>query len=199
MRQIAEPKTRPTTQAAEGVPRLRWTLAEFEQLIDLGIFTEEDRIELIQGELVPMAAKGNRHELVRDELMNWMFRPFPETLRLSTEIGWRPPGADTYVEPDLLICPRELKGVTVAPTEVLLAIEVGHSSLRFDTTIKARLYAAFGVRDYWVIDAQTLTTRVHREPSAKGYASVVEVLPGETVVPLLIAPLAVRLADLDLT
>jgi Uma2 family endonuclease len=199
MSEFAEPKTLPTTQACEGVPRLRWTLAEFERLIDLGIFTEEDRIELIQGELVPMAAKGNRHELVRDELMNWMMERKPATLRLSSEIGWRPPGADTYVEPDLLICPRALKGVTVAPAEVLLAIEVAHSSLRFDTTIKARLYAGLGVRDYWVIDAETLTTRVHREPSASGYASVVEVPPGETLVPLLAAPLAVRLADLDLT
>jgi hypothetical protein len=48
-----EPKLRPTTQAAEGVPRMRWTLAEFERLIEVGILTEEDRIELIQGELVP--------------------------------------------------------------------------------------------------------------------------------------------------
>jgi Uma2 family endonuclease len=198
MSDIAEPRTRPTTQAAEGVPRLRWTLAEFERLIDLGIFTEDDRIELIQGELVPMAAKGNRHELVRDELLNWMVERKPSTLRLSSEIGWRPPDADTYVEPDFLICPRALKGVTVAPADVLLAIEVAHSSLRFDTTTKARLYAALGVRDYWVIDAETLTTRVHRGPSAQGYASVAQVPPEETLVPLLVAQLAVRLADLDL-
>jgi Uma2 family endonuclease len=102
------------------------------------------------------------------------------------------------VEPDLLICPRALKGVTVAPAEVLLAIEVAHSSLRFDSTTKAKLYAALGVRDYWVIDAETLTTRVHREPSADRYTSIVEVPPSETLVPLLVAPLAVRLADLDL-
>jgi len=194
-----QPRTRPTTQAAEGVPRLRWRLAEFERLIDLGIFSEEDRIELIEGELVPMAAKGNRHELVRDELQNWIMRRLPETLRLSSEIGWRPPGADTYIEPDLLICPMAFKGVTVAPPDVLLAIEVAHSSLRFDTTTKANLYASLGVRDYWVVNAEALTTRVHRQPSSIGYASVTEVLPGETLVSLLVAPLAVRLADLDLT
>jgi Uma2 family endonuclease len=193
-----EPKMRPTTQVADGVPRMRWTLAEFERLIEVGILTEEDRIELIQGELVPMSPKGNRHELVRDEIMDWMIRRLPETIRLSSEIGWRPPDADTYVEPDLLICPRSLKGVTVPPAEVLLAIEVAHSSLRFDSTTKAKLYAALGVRDYWVVDADTLTTRVHREPSAGGYASVVTVPPSETLVPLLAAPLAIRLADLDL-
>jgi Uma2 family endonuclease len=173
---------------------MRWPLAEFERLIKVGILTEDDRVELIQGELVPMAAKGNRHELVRDELMNWMMERKPPALRLSSEIGWRPPGADTYVEPDLLICPRALKGVTVAPAEVLLAIEVAHSSLRFDSTTKAKLYAALGVRDYWVVDAEALTTRVHRAPSADGYASVVEVPPSEPLVPLLVASLAVKLA-----
>jgi len=192
------PKTRPTTQVADGVPRMRWTLAEFERLIEVGILTEDDRVELIQGELVPMATKGNRHELVRDEIMNWMMERKPATLRLSSEIGWRPPDADTYVEPDLLICPRSFKGPTVPPAEVLLAIEIGHSSLRFDSMTKAALYAALGVREYWVVDAQTLTTRVHREPSADGYGTVAKVPPSEALVPLLAAPLAVRLADLDL-
>jgi Uma2 family endonuclease len=193
------PKTRPTTQVADGVPRMRWTLAEFERLIEVGILTEDDRVELIQGELVPMAPKGNRHELVRDEIMNWMIRRLPEDLRLSSEIGWRPPDADTYVEPDILVCPRRLKGVTVPPGEVLLAIEVAHSSLKFDTTTKARLYAALGVREYWVVDAESLTTRVHREPAASGYTSVERVPPSDTLVPRLAAPLAIRLADLDLT
>jgi Uma2 family endonuclease len=192
------PKTRPTTQVADGVPRMRWTLAEFARLIEVGILTEDDRVELIQGELVPMAAKGNRHELVRDEIMNWMMERKPLTLRLSSAIGWRPPDADTYVEPDLLICPRSFKGVTVPPTEVLLAIEIAHSSLRFDSTTKAKLYVVLGVREYWVVDAQALTTRVHRDPSLGGYATVVNVPPSETLVPLLSAPLAIKLADLDL-
>jgi Uma2 family endonuclease len=192
------PRTRPTTQVADGVPRMRWTLAEFERLIEVGILTEDDRVELIQGELVPMAPKGNRHELVRDEIMDWMIRLLPADLRLSSEIGWRPPDADTYVEPDLLICPRAFKGVTVPPTEVLLAVEVAHSSLRYDSTTKARLYAVLGVREYWVVDAQTLTTRVHCEPSAGGYASVSDVQPNDMLVPLLAAPLAIKLGDLDL-
>jgi len=192
------PKTRPTTQVADGVPRMRWTLAEFERLIEVGILTEDDRIELIQGELVPIAAKGNRHELVRDEITNWMMERKPPDLRLSSEIGWRPPDADTHVEPDLLICPRSFKGVTVPPAEVLLAIEVGHSSLKYDSTTKANLYAILGVREYWVVDAQTLTTRVHREPSADGYAVGIKVPPSETLVPRLAAPLAIKLGDLDL-
>jgi Uma2 family endonuclease len=191
-------RTRATTQAAEGVPRLRWTLDEFERLTELGVLSEEDRIELIEGELVPMSPKGNRHELVRDELQNWIMRRLPEALRLSSEIGWRPPGADTYVEPDLLICPMAFKGVTVAPPDLLLAIEVAYSSLRFDTTTKARLYGALGVREYWVVNARSLATRVYRKPSTKGYGSATEVLPSEPLVPLLIPSLIVKLAELGI-
>src|SRR5581483_4963874 len=193
-----QPRMRATTRAAEGIPRLRWTLEEFERLTELGVLSEDDRIELIGGELVPMSPKGNRHEVVRDELQNWIMRRLPETLRLSSEIGWRPPGAHTYVEPDLLICPMEFKGVTVAPPDVLLAIEVAQSSLRFDTTTKARLYGALGVREYWVVNAKTLVTRVHREPIALGYKSVEDVAPDVALTPLLVPALTIRLADLPI-
>ena len=192
-----EPKSRPTTQAAEGVPRLRWTLAEFERLTELGIFTEDDRIELIEGELVPMSPKGNRHEVLRDELLNWMIERLPgKGLRLSVEIGWRP-GGDTYVEPDILVCPKSFKGPTVPATEVLLAVEVADSSLRFDTSTKARLYAQLGIREYWVINAKTMTTLVYRGPSAIGYGSSVEVRADEVLTPTFVPSLALKLADLD--
>ena len=56
---------RPTTQAAEGLPRWRWTLAEFDRFIDLGILDADDKVELIGGELVQMSAKGIAHENTR--------------------------------------------------------------------------------------------------------------------------------------
>jgi hypothetical protein len=93
-----EPKMRPT-------PRLRWALAGFERLAELGVFTEEDRIELIGGELVPM---------------------------------------------------------------------------------QAGQYAALGVREYWVVNAATLETRVHRGPAAAGYGEIWPVAPNEPLAPSLI-------------
>jgi hypothetical protein len=64
MNEITRPPRRMPTQAAEGPPGWRWTVAEFDRFIELGILTEDDRVELIGGELVPMAARGNRHENV---------------------------------------------------------------------------------------------------------------------------------------
>jgi Uma2 family endonuclease len=190
-----QPKMRATTQAAEGVPRLRWTLAEFERLAEVGIFTENDRIELIGGELVPMSPKGKRHEIVRAALHNWLRRKLPDELDYHVEPGWRA-GATQYLEPDILVGPAGFNPVSISAEHVVLLIEVAHSSLRFDTTTKASTYAALGVREYWVVDARTLTTRVHRAPSAKGYASRIKARPTKTIVPLLIPSLALTLADL---
>ncbi len=192
-----QPRVRPTTQAAEGVPRLRWTLAEFDRLTELGILTEDDRIELIGGELVPMSPKGNRHENVKTKLLNALARKLPDGLEIAVELGWRP-NDDNYLEPDILIFNSAPDPGRVPPSEVLLAIEVAASSFAYDAGQKSLVYAALGVSDYWVIDAVTLTARVHREPSPAGYARITEVRRSETLTPLMVAAIAQRLDDLRL-
>jgi Uma2 family endonuclease len=192
-----QPKIRPTTQAAEGIPRLKWTVAEFERLAELGILTEEDRIELVGGELVPMSPKGNRHEVVRGALHNWLRRNLPNEFDYHVEPGWRADGVN-YYEPDFLVGHAGSSPTGTRPADVLLVIEVAYSSLRFDTTTKADRYAALGVREYWVVNARTLTTRVYREPSAKGYAKETDVSPGEPLAALLIPSLALKLAELGI-
>jgi Uma2 family endonuclease len=184
----------PTTQAAEGVPRLRWTLAQFERLGELGIFNEDDRIELIDGELVPMSPKGNRHEVVRHAILNWLRRNLPNEFDLCVEPGWRVAGS--YCEPDFLIGPAGCNPTSVPPGEVALVIEVADTSLKKDTSAKAGLYARAGVRDYWVVNGRYLTTRVHRGPSARGYGSRVNVRPAKARTSLVIPSLTLRMADL---
>src|SRR6478672_12130987 len=83
-----------------------------------------------------------------------------ETFRLSE---------DTYLEPDVVIYPRtsEIRGLSAS--NVLLVVEIADSSLSYDTGRKAALYASFGIRELWVIDAVRLTTRMFRDPAADGY------------------------------
>lgn len=193
-----QPRVRPITEAAEGVPRMRWTLAEFERLAELGFFTDEDHIELIGGELVPLAPKTACHETVRGELLNCReMRGLPTDVGVAAALGWRL-NEDTYLEPDFLLYPEARKrDIPYLPaTEVLLAIEVADLSLEFDTTFKARLYAALGVREYWVVNALSPMTHVYRGPSAAGYAEARAVPPSVPLIPLLVPALAVTLADL---
>jgi len=174
---------------------MRWTLSEFERMTELGILAEDDRIELIGGELVPMSPKGNRHEIVRGVILNWLRRNLPDEFDIHTEPGWRA-DANSYFEPDFLVGPAGCSPVSIRPEDVVLLIEVAHSSLAFDTTTKASQYSALGVREYWVVDAVSLATHVHRGPTPAGYAEKVNVAPDDPLTALLIPSLSIRLADL---
>lgn len=196
MNEIArQPRQLPTTQGAQEFRRLRWTLPQFERLIEAGIFSEQDRVELIGGELVPMSPKGIRHEVVRDEIHQWLVENRQPGLRHSVEIGWRP-DAETYIEPDILVFPDAFKAATVPAAAVLLLIEVSHTSLADDKLRKAPVYAALGVVEYWVVNAVTLETTVHTEPRSDGYAHCETRQSADLLKPTKVAALELKLADL---
>jgi Uma2 family endonuclease len=190
-------RQRATTQAAEGLPRLAWTVEEFDSLAEHGFFTEDDRIELIGGELVPMSPKGNRHEVVRGDLALWLSRNVTSDIKVYVEPGWRA-DATNYLEPDILIFPDSHSLGELPASEVLLVVEVAHSSLAYDTGRKAKIYARLGVREYWVVNAKSLETIVHLEPSAEGYGKIATHAASETVAPLALPALTVSLGALKI-
>jgi Uma2 family endonuclease len=198
---IRSPKPHATTQAAEGVPRLKWTLEEFQRLSELGFFGGIDgpreRVELIDGELVPMNAKGIRHERVRAQLFLYLARTLPPTLAVLGEPGWRP-GGDRYLEPEIIVCRAHHQPDNVPPAEVLLLIEVADTSLRFDTGVKANVYAALGVSEYWVVNAITLATAIHRDPRPTGYGTITNHPFITSLQPLRLPEMTLRLGDLGL-
>src|SRR3954470_10693844 len=94
-----------TTMAAEGLPRRRFTVAELEAMTAAGILEEDERIELIGGEIVPMSPKGNQHEILKAALVHYWVPRLPEHLRLVTETTFRLT-PDTYLEPDFVFYPK---------------------------------------------------------------------------------------------
>ena len=186
-----------TTTAAEGLPRRRFTLTELEQMTAAGILAEDERIELIGGEIVPMSPKGNHHEVLKTALNRYWAARCPDDLNFTTETTFRLT-PDTYLEPDFVFYPKAsgIRGLTAATAR--LVVEIADSSLGYDLGRKAALYAGFGIAELWVIDAVRLTTRIHREPDAAGYLAVTDFAPGERLTPLAAAELAVTLAELDL-
>jgi Uma2 family endonuclease len=95
----------PPTTAAEGLPRRRFTMAELEQIVAAGIIEEDERIELIGGEVVPMSPKGDRHETLKIALNLYWARKLPEELQFATETTFRL-SPDTYLEPDFVFYPK---------------------------------------------------------------------------------------------
>lgn len=187
----------PTTQAAEGLPRRRWSVAEIEAFVASGLIDEDERFELIGGEIVPMSPKGIRHEVIKNVLIRYWARLVPDDIGFAVETTFRM-SEDSFVEPDIVFF-KSADGIAgLNPGTALLAVEVADSSLSYDLKRKARLYANFGVREVWVIEAKTLITHVHARPGIEGYGDIRPVDPATPLVPNFAPTLAVALGALDL-
>ena len=186
------------TRAAEGLSRRRFTVSDVEAMVEAGIMDESERVELIGGELVPMSPKGARHELVKVALNRRWTRAAPSDCGVAQQTTFRL-SPDTYLEPDFVIYPEAAGLLAISAENVLLVVEIADSSKRYDTGRNARLYASFGVRELWVIDAVKLTMRVFRAPSATGYGEIQDYSAIATVAPAF-APeaFALKLKDLQL-
>jgi len=187
------------TSAAEGLERRRFTVADVEAMVAAGVMDEDERVELIGGELVPMSPKGNHHEVVKAALLERWYRASPAECSLVPETTFRL-SEDTYLEPDVVIFSRATGIPSLTAANALLVVEIADTSLRYDVGRKAQLYASFGVRELWVIDAVNLTTRVFRDPAPDGYRDARDASASERLTPL-VAPkeFALRLDELEIT
>jgi Uma2 family endonuclease len=186
------------TRAADGLDRRRFTVAEVEAMVEAGIIGEDERVELIGGELVPMSPKGRHHERVKVALMRRWYPILPKALDLAPETTFHV-SDDTYLEPDAVIYPRETGIDGLSPATALLIVEIADSSRRYDTGRKAKLYARSGVRELWVIDAVKMAARTFLAPSASGYGEKRDFAAPERIVPAFApADFALALDELEL-
>ncbi len=185
-----------TTRAAEGLERRRWTVAEIEALTKAGVLDEDERFELIGGELVPMAAKSLPHEQIRAALNLWFALQSPEPIRVAARTTFRL-SEDSFVEPDFIFFRKADGLAALKPRTALLAVEVADSSLRWDLGRKALIYAHFGIPELWVLDAVKELIHLHSEPGLEGYRSIRQVPAVEEIVSTAVPGLSLTLATLE--
>jgi Uma2 family endonuclease len=164
------------TRAAEGYPRRAFTVEDVRRMIGAGVIGEDEKFELIEGEIVPLSPNHDPHERVKSALILAIAGRLPDDLWLSVESSIYL-AERTFVEPDLCIYDRKLMLEDVKGPDLMLVIEVADSSLAFDLGPKAQLYASYGAQELWVVNARTRITTVHTGPTATGWASVREVAP----------------------
>ena len=185
------------TQAAEGLPRRGFTVEEVERMVACGILQEDERLELIGGELVPMPAKEIRHEVLKEALNRQWNRMLPDGMHVVPETTFRL-SVDTFLEPDFIVYRSPVRLRDISGTNIQLAVEIADSTLGYDLHRKPAIYAGFGVRELWVIDAVRRVVHVHQEPGDGGYARVT-IAPAEaTLTASLVPELPLRLDSLDL-
>lgn len=167
------------------VVRRRFTVDEYLHMAEVGILTERDRVELLDGEIVEMTPIGRRHAVSVGAL----------TRALVPGIGSRavvwPQGPiriseSSQPEPDLTLLrlrPVSYRDADAEPRDVLLLIEVSDTSIRRDRELKLPIYARAGIQEYWIVDVQEEMVEVYTRPSASTYASVQRFRRGDVISP----------------
>jgi Uma2 family endonuclease len=190
------------TRAAEGFPRRAFTVDDISRMMEAGVIGEDENFELIEGDLVVMAAKHVGHDGIKVELNMALARSAPAGMLVAIECSLQL-AKDILVEPDIAIVSRTIYAAdrkTFArprPEDVPLLIEVAVSSLAYDRGIKARLYARHGIREFWVIDADARVTWVHTGASGETWSSIVERGPQDVLSTPAVPGFSIRLADIS--
>jgi Uma2 family endonuclease len=170
----------------------RWTRAEYDRLIELGVFQPGERLELLDGWLVLREPQGTGHSAAIRRVLAVLRRTLGEEWQIDSQL---PVALDdlSEPEPDVFVVPRDPNHYRDAhPSHPLLIVEVAESSYRIDRGYKASLYARAGLPEYWIVDLLHETVEVHREPEESAaarygwrYRSVETLRPPASVAPLL--------------
>jgi Uma2 family endonuclease len=152
----------------------RFTVTQYHQMNEAGILTEDDRVELMNGEIIEMSPIGRRHAACVDRL-NYLLGNL-----LTTKVIIRvqnPLILDNLSEPQpdiSLLKPRAdfYESGHPQPSDVLLLIEVADSSFEYDRDIKIPLYAASGILEVWLVDIIEQKIIVYRQPTENGYIEI---------------------------
>jgi Uma2 family endonuclease len=183
---------------AVAVSRRRFTADEYQRMGQVGILSREDRVELIDGEIVAKMTIGPRHAACVDRAT----RAFVTTARDAAIV--RVQGSvrlDFFTEPEpdlVLLRPRAdyYASAHPGPSDILLIIEVAESSIDYDREIKTGVYARKGVREYWVVDLNENVIWCYTDPDRGAYQRLRRCESGDSVAPGLLPEVMVSTADL---
>jgi Uma2 family endonuclease len=155
-------------------------------MAEVGILHPEERVELLEGQIIPIAAKNPPHsattkftsDLLRNLLSGLADIRVQEPIQLNEY---------SEPEPDIAVVrihPRDYIDHHPRPEEVFLIVEVVDTTLKYDREVKAAAYATVAIADYWVLDVNDQQVFVLRNPCSGTYEQKIILLPGDTISPL---------------
>jgi Uma2 family endonuclease len=170
--------------AAEVTKKL-FTVNDYYSMAEAGIIGPDERVELVEGEIIQMSPIGHRHGVRVVRASTMFFEAFGRKAVISTQ-GTLRLNKRTEFEPDLVVFkPRAdfYASGRAKPADVLLVVEMADSSLSSDRKIKIPLYAAAGIPEVWIQDIENDLLLVYRDPREENYATSLELQRNESVSP----------------
>jgi len=149
----------------------RFTVEDYHRMAEAGILGEDDRVELIEGQIVEMSPIGRKHLAEVDRLNYRFVRGLGERAIVRVQGSVILSGM-SEPQPDLVLLrprPDFYAGRDAGPADVYLIIEVADSSLAYDRGVKMPLYARTGIPEAWVLDVNGRRILVNRDPTPEGY------------------------------
>jgi Uma2 family endonuclease len=167
---------------------------EYERMVEMGLF-EDERVELLAGVIVEMSPQGTGHaEAVARLNRHLIVLELQGRARIRVQSSFAL-DESSEPEPDLTVVPAADYSHE-HPKVSLLVVEVAESSVRKDRNIKGRLYAAQGIREYWILNLVEEVIEVRRDPGPTGYRTLTRYARGETVAPLDFPDLVLAVSEL---
>jgi Uma2 family endonuclease len=178
---------------------VRTTYEEFDEMIRRGDFADNDnRFELLFGEICVTPLPDPPHESAVDELNEWSISSLPAgaaRVRIQNTLG--NPGLDSLTIPDVAwMRRRDYSTQRPLAEDVLLLIEVSDTTLSIDRGKKAKLHAQAGIADYWIVNISKRCLEIRRDPEGEVYRSVQTLHSGDEARPLAFPDVALPIARL---
>ena len=187
-----------TTMPAPAITKRRFSVKEYYLMADAGILSPHDRVELIDGEIVQMAAIGSYHAACVDTLT----RLFMETLGRRVIVRVQNPirlGERSEPEPDIaLLRPRAdaYRDAHPGPDEALLIVEVSHSTVEYDRDVKTPLYAEAGIPELWLVNLDEDYIDGLSDPVGAGYRAMRRYARGDRIAAALLPDAALDVSEI---
>jgi Uma2 family endonuclease len=183
---------------SDRITRQRITVDEYYRMAEEGILQPDARVELIEGEIIDMPPMGSEHGGTVRELGRLLERSVGDSVLVSAQLPVHLSDISEPVPDFALVRFRDdyYRKRHPGPEDTFLVIEVSYSSLRFDTQVKAQLYARHGIPEYWVVDLEGRRVRFFRSPRSDQYAEVTSTDTPSVVTPIALPDIRVDLSPL---
>jgi Uma2 family endonuclease len=183
-RETVESNLSETLSLASDARLHRFTVEEYYRLAEHGILSPEQRVELIEGEVVDMTPAGSRHAMCVVRLTELFYLRLAGRMHAAIQNPIRL-GAHSEPQPDVAVLRfADYSEAHPGPEDVLLVIEVADTSLLYDRRIKAALYGQAGIREYWLVNLEAESIELFRRPTKTGYGRKTIVRRGQSLSPL---------------
>jgi Uma2 family endonuclease len=171
---------------------------DYYRMAAAGILTEDDRVELIEGQIIQMSPIGSRHAACVDRVARLFFSGVGGLAFVRVQNPVRL-GIRSEPEPDLALVRPSADGYVSAhpvPADTLLVVEVADSSASYDRTTKARLYARSAIPELWLVDLERDLMQGFRDPAARGYRTIQVYRRGDQLSPIALPELSFAVEDI---